>query len=56
MSKVTRNVSGFNVGLLPDWPGNTSGAPALQAGQVPANAVDVAARLSWATSTCSDGK
>jgi hypothetical protein len=56
LSSVTQNMSGLNVGLLPDWPGNTSSAPALQAGQVPANAVDVAARLSWATSTCSDGK
>jgi SdrD B-like domain len=56
LSKVTQNVSGLDVGLLPDWPGNTSAAPAPQAGQVPANAVDVAARLSWATSTCSDGK
>lgn len=56
LSKVTQNLTDLNVGLLPDWPGNTSSAPALQAGQVPANAVDVAARLSWATSTCSDGK
>ena len=56
LSKVTQNVSGLNVGLLPDWPGDTSAAPAPQAGAVPANAVDVAARLSWATSTCSDGK
>jgi hypothetical protein len=55
MSKVTRDMSGFNVGLLPDWPGNSSAPPALQAGQVPANAVDVSARLSWATSTCTDG-
>jgi SdrD B-like domain len=55
MSRVTRDMSGFDVGLLPDWPGNTSGAPALQAGQVPANAVDVSARLSWAASTCTDG-
>jgi SdrD B-like domain len=55
MSRVTRDMSGFNVGLLPDWPGNTPGAPALQAGEVPANAVDVSARLSWTASTCTDG-
>jgi hypothetical protein len=56
LSKVTQNVSGLNVGLLPDWPGSTSAAPALQEGQVPANVVDVSARLSMATSTCTDGK
>jgi SdrD B-like domain len=56
LSQVTQNMTGINVGLLPDWPGNSSSAPALQGGQVPANAVDVAARLSWANSTCSDGK
>jgi SdrD B-like domain len=56
LSKITQNVSGLNVGLLPDWPGSSSAPPALQAGQVPANDVDVAARLSLATSTCSDGK
>lgn len=56
LSKVDQNMSGVNVGLLPDWPGNSSSAPALQGGQVPANSVDVAARLSWANSTCSDGK
>lgn len=56
LSKATQDMSGVNVGVLPDWPGNSAGAPALQAGQVPANSVDVAARLSWATSTCGDGK
>jgi hypothetical protein len=56
LSKVTQNLTDVNVGLLPDWPGSTSAAPAPVAGEVPANAVDVAARLSWVTSSCSDGK
>lgn len=56
LSAVTQNLTNVNVGLLPDWPGNSSAAPALQAGQVPANSVDVASRLSWASSTCTDGK
>jgi SdrD B-like domain len=55
LSKITRSVSGFDVGLLPDWPGSTSAAPSPQGGEVAANPVDVAARLSWASSTCSDG-
>ncbi len=56
MSTVTQSLVGIDVGLLPDWPGHTSAAPAPQAGVTPANAVDVASRLSWATSSCSDGK
>lgn len=40
-----------NVGLLPDWPGDVLVPPA---GRVPANSVDVAARLSWVTGTCTD--
>ncbi len=56
LSKVTQNLTDLNVGLLPDWPGSASSAPAPVAGKVPANPVDVAARLSWVTSSCSDGK
>ena len=53
---MTADRSGLDVGLLPDWPGTSKGSPALQDGRVPANSVDVAARLSWVTSTCSDGR
>lgn len=55
LSSVMQNMSGLDVGLLPDWPGHAS-APVLELGSVPANSVDVAARLSWVTSSCSDGK
>jgi hypothetical protein len=56
LSAIAGARSDLNVGLLPDWPGATSAAPSPHGGSVPANAVDVAARLSWAKSTCTDGK
>ena len=46
------SASNVDVGLLPDWPGDELLPPA---GTVPANPVDVAARLSWVTSTCVAG-
>jgi hypothetical protein len=46
--------TGVDVGLLPDWPSATMTEPPPSGGAVPANAVDVAARLSWSTG-CSDG-
>jgi hypothetical protein len=46
------SASNVDVGLLPDWPGDSLLPPA---GTVPANPVDVSARLSWVTSTCTDG-
>lgn len=52
---LTANRTGVDVGLLPDWPGSTATAPAPVAGIVPANAVDVASRLSLAASSCPDG-
>lgn len=52
LSQVTGTTTNLNVGLLPDWPGSSAAAPAPSGGVVPANAVDVAARLSWAHSTC----
>jgi hypothetical protein len=55
MAGVAANRGGVDVGLLPDWPGSTAAPPAPQAGVVMHNAVDVAARLSWVTSTCTDG-
>lgn len=55
MTTVSSNQTDINVGLLPDWPGATAAAPAPVGGAVPSNAVDVAARLSWVTSTCTDG-
>jgi SdrD B-like domain len=55
LSQVTVSLADVDVGLLPDWPGSSASAPAPVAGVVPANDVDVAARLSWVTSTCSDG-
>jgi SdrD B-like domain len=55
LSALTGSRADLSVGLLPDWPGSTSAAPMPVGGAVPANAVDVAARLSWASSTCSDG-
>lgn len=49
------DVSDLNVGLVPDWPGASLSIPAPVAGVVPANAVDVAARLSGTTSACAEG-
>lgn len=46
--------AGVDVGLLPDWPGGSMTEPAVSGAAVPANAVDVAARLSWEKG-CSDG-
>lgn len=46
--------SNVDVGLLPGWPGGGEALPAVSGGAVPANAVDVAARLSW-ESGCADG-
>ncbi len=46
------SASGIDVGLVPDWPGGSMTIPAPVAGVVPANAVDVAARLSWVSGTC----
>jgi hypothetical protein len=44
-----------DVGLLPDWPDASMTVPAPVDGVVPANAVDVAARLSADNGTCADG-
>jgi PKD repeat protein len=55
MATVSSDQTGIDVGLLPDWPGASAAAPAPVGGAVPSNAVDVAARLSWVTSTCTDG-
>jgi len=55
MSQLSGTTSNLNVGVLPDWPGSTSAAPAPVAGVVPANDVDVAARLSWLLSSCPGG-
>jgi SdrD B-like domain len=55
MSSVTSNRTDIDVGLLPDWPGVSASAPAPIGGVVPSNDVDVAARLSWVSSTCTDG-
>lgn len=55
LAGLVSDTSNLNVGLLPDWPGTTPAAPAPVAGTVPANAVDVASRLSWVSSTCPDG-
>lgn len=47
--------SPVDVGLVPDWPGSSAAAmvePAPVNGTIPANAVDVAARLSWASGDC----
>lgn len=48
------DTSNVNVGLVPDWPGAALSIP-LVGGVVPANSVDVAARLSTVTTSCSDG-
>jgi hypothetical protein len=56
LSRVNGNTTNLNVGLLPDWPGSASGPPAPVNGVVPANNVDVAARLSWLNGTCAAGK
>ncbi|MCU7730868.1 hypothetical protein ODJ79_44750 [Actinoplanes sp. KI2] len=48
------SATGVDVGLLPDWPGPGL-LPPLSGGAVPANPVDVAARLSWTESECAGG-
>ena len=55
LSDITGNTTDLNVGLLPDWPGSAASPPAPVGGVVPSNLVDVAARLSWAHSTCPGG-
>jgi hypothetical protein len=55
LSAVKSNQTNIKVGLLPDWPGAGASAPAPIGGVVPSNAVDVAARLSWVSSKCTDG-
>ena len=47
-----RGTTRANVGLVPDWPGRSMTIPAAVDGTVPANPVDVAARLSWASGDC----
>ncbi len=46
------SASNVDVGLLPDWPGDALLPPPAP---VPANPVDVAARLSWVSGTCTGG-
>jgi SdrD B-like domain len=55
LSQITGNTTNLDVGLLPDWPGSSAAPPPAVGGVIPANAVDVAARLSWARSTCPGG-
>jgi hypothetical protein len=55
LSRLSGTTTNLNVGLLPDWPGSAAAAPAPVAGVVPANDVDVAARLSWLQSSCPGG-
>ncbi len=52
---TSKSVSNINVGLVPDWPGRSMTIPPPVAGVVPANEVDVAARLSWTSGTCVGG-
>jgi len=54
LANLTGTTTDLDVGLLPDWPGSASAAPVV-GGVVPANQVDVAARLSWIRSTCPGG-
>lgn len=56
LAQLKSSTTDLNVGLLPDWPGSGAAPPLPVAGSVPANAVDVASRLSWASSTCPGGK
>jgi SdrD B-like domain len=55
LASITGNTTDLNVGLLPDWPGSSASPPAPVGGVVASNPVDVAARLSWAHSTCPGG-
>lgn len=50
-----RSTADANVGLVPDWPGTSMTIPDPIDGEVPANPVDVAARLSGSAGTCVDG-
>ena len=46
-----------DVGLVPDWPGGSMTIPEPgPGGLVPANPVDIAARLSWASGNCKGGQ
>jgi len=56
LAQLTGTTTNLNVGVLPDWPGSSAAPPAPVAGVAPANAVDVASRLSWTSSTCPGGK
>jgi hypothetical protein len=49
----TQSASNIDTGLLPDWPGDGLLPPAPP---IPANSVDVAARLSWVSDTCVSNK
>lgn len=55
LAQITANTTNLNVGLIPDWPGSSASPPAPVGGVIAANAVDVAARLSWTKSTCPGG-
>lgn len=55
LSQITGNTTNLNVGLIPDWPGSSASPPTPVGGVIAANSVDVAARLSWAHSTCPGG-
>ena len=50
--KPAKSATNVNVGLVPDWPGRSMTIPAPVNGVVPANPVDVAARLSWSSGKC----
>jgi hypothetical protein len=55
LSDITGDTTNLDVGLLPDWPGSSAAPPPAIGGVIASNAVDVAARLSWAHSTCPGG-
>jgi hypothetical protein len=53
---TSKSASNVDVGIVPDWPGRSMTIPAPVGGVVPANPVDVAARLSWGSGTCTGGE
>jgi SdrD B-like protein len=52
---TAKSAANVDVGIVPDWPGRSMTIPAPVGGIVPANPVDVAARLSWGSGTCTGG-
>ncbi|HEY1488461.1 MAG TPA: SdrD B-like domain-containing protein, partial [Micromonosporaceae bacterium] len=49
---TAKSATNVDAGIVPGWPGRSMTIPAAVDGVVPANPVDVAARLSWSSGKC----